>query len=73
MDRTTGSLHLHLPRPRPRPLPLRPRASVPRRHMHVYALSYMAGHVGLVGLSLFAATEEHTIGVHSVRLFPRMV
>ena len=32
-----------------------------RRHMHAYELSYMAGYVGLVGLSLFAAMEEHTI------------
>ena len=49
------------------------RASVLRRHMHVYELSYMAGRVGLVGLSLFAAIEEHTIEAHLVRLSSRMV
>ena len=41
--------------------------------MHVYELSYMAGHVGLVGLSLFDAIEEHTIEAYLVRLLPRMV
>ena len=29
--------------------------------MRIYELSYMAGHVGLLGLSLFAAIEEHTM------------
>ena len=43
-----------------------PRALVPRRHMRVYELSYMAGRVGPAGLSLFAVTEEHTTGVYSV-------
>ena len=43
-----------------------------RRHMHAYELSYMAGYVGLVGLSLFAAIEEHTIEAYLVRLLPSM-
>ena len=42
-----------------------PRTSVLRRHMHVYNLSYTAGRVGTVGLSLFAAIEEHNRGVFS--------
>ena len=40
---------------------------------HVYERSYMAGHVGVVDLSLFAVTEEHTIEAYSVRLLPTMV
>ena len=36
-------------------------------------LSYMAGRVGLAGLSLFAAIVEHTIEAYSVQLFPRVV
>ena len=48
------------------------RASVRRRHTLVYEHSCMAGRVGLVGLRLFAATEEHTVGVYSVRPFPRI-
>ena len=37
-----------------------PRLSV-LHHMHVYELSYTAGLVGTVGVSLFAAIEDHTI------------
>ena len=44
----------------------------PSSHACVRA-SYMAGHVGLVGLRLFAAIEEHTIEAYLVRLLPRMV
>ena len=33
----------------------------------------LVGRVGSAGLKLFAATDEHTIGVYSVRLLPRTV
>ena len=45
-------------------------SSILHRHMHVYELSYMDGHVGL---SLFAAIEEHTIEAYLVGLSPRTV
>ena len=39
--------------------------------MHVYKLSCMAGHVGLVGLDSFDATEERTTEAYSVQFLPR--
>ena len=44
-----------------------------RRHMHVYKHSYMPGRVGLVGPSLFAAIEEHSIEAYLFQLLPRLV
>ena len=42
-----------------------------RRHTHVCEHSCMAGHVGLVGLGVFAVTEEHTEEAYSVQSFAR--
>ena len=40
-------------------------------HMHVYELSFMAVHVGLVGLDLSDVTEEHTTEAYSFRSLSR--
>ena len=39
--------------------------------MSVCEPSCIAGHVGLVGLDFFAATEEHVTEAHPVQFLPR--